>query len=117
MPRYIVKLPCDGTDYYLLWSSVVDAPVTYGMTLEEFRAFYENECGSLLVQDAPNGLDARMERVEETGTSDILCRDPVEQWTAYNRAGPDESQLTFAEIVEQWVREPRIAWKEDQDST
>ncbi len=30
MGQYIVKIPCDGVEYYLEWSSVVDSPVTYG---------------------------------------------------------------------------------------
>jgi len=106
MARYIIKLPCDGTDYYLLWSSVADAPITYGMTLSEFREYYSHENGHS--ESIMANLDRRMERVAESGTSDALCRDPVEKWTACNRAGENEEQLTFDEIVEQWVRQPRL---------
>lgn len=39
MPRFIIKLtdPKDGLSYYLIWSTVVDAPVTYGLSLDEIK--------------------------------------------------------------------------------
>ena len=104
MPRYIIKLPCDGTDYYLLWSSVVDAPITYGMTLDEFTAYYAIEYGA---ESMRYQFPERMSRVDESGTSDRICRDSVERWTSYNCAGEDEVPLTFDELVDQWVRQPR----------
>jgi len=115
MPSYIVKFPCDGVDYYLLWSSVVDAPVTYGMTLAEFEEYYALQYGISEEWSSPLRIafDKRMERVEKSGTSDSICRDPVEQWIECNRAGENQEQLTFDEIVEKWVREPRIAFEQD----
>lgn len=103
MPRYIVKLPCDGEDFFLEWSSIVDAPVTYGMTLEEFETYYKEMYGQQGMQNLPE----RMARVNESGTSDAISRDPVKEWLEYNRAGEDESQLTFEEIIDEYVRQPR----------
>lgn len=45
MPRYICKLQDGDTAYYMEWSTVVDAPVTFGMTLEEFMEHYREEYG------------------------------------------------------------------------
>jgi len=52
-------------DKYFEWSSVVDAPVSYAMTLEELVA-YTKECygyKALIV------LDTRIKRCKTTGTS------------------------------------------------
>ena len=103
MPRYIIKLPCDGEDFYLEWSSIVDAPVTSGMTLEEFEAYYREQYG----QCGMDRLPERMERVNETGASDGLNRDPVEDWIAFNYAGDDGRQITVDEIVDKYIRQPR----------
>ena len=45
MPRYILKINDGSKDYYLLWSTVVDAPVTQGMSLREFKKYYQSEYG------------------------------------------------------------------------
>ena len=104
MSTYIIKLPCDGDDYYLLWSSIVDAPVSYGMTLGEFLEEYKERYGT----QGMEGLPERMKRVEESGTSDRISRAPVRKWIeSYNRAGENETQLTFDEIVDTYIRQPR----------
>ena len=45
MSHYIVKLNDvnTNTDYYMIWSSVVDAPIVNGMSLEDFAEFYKYE--------------------------------------------------------------------------
>ena len=103
MSTYIIKLPCDGIDYYLLWSSIVDAPVTVGMTMDEFMADYKERYGT----EGMDGLPARLERVEKTGTSDAVSRTPVRNWIEGNRAGELESELSFDEIVDAYIRQPR----------
>lgn len=104
MPQYICKLPCDGVDYYLIWSTIVDAPITEGMTHEEFMEYYAAEYG----RQGLEALPERMKRVEQSGCSDATDRRPVEEWIGgFNRAGPDESRLTFDEIVDTYIRKPR----------
>lgn len=103
MPRYIVKLPCDGDDYYLEWSSIVDAPVTGGMTLKEFHSYYKEQYGT----EGLDRLPERMERVNESGTSDTINRRPVEDWLAYNRAGEGEACISVEEIIELYIRQVR----------
>lgn len=57
MGRYILKIK----DHYLEWSTVVDAPVTFGMLLPEFKEYYRDEYG----RDGYRELKHRLERVEE----------------------------------------------------
>lgn len=72
---------------YVLWSTVVDAPLTMTMTRDQAIATY--------------GLD-RIERADENGTS-IVDGYPAgytpEEIVAGNRAGPDEKTLSVAEII------------------
>lgn len=111
MPRYIIKLPCDGADYYLEWSSIVDAPVTCGMTWEEFKAHYRHRYG----MDGLRVLPERLARVEKTGTSDATNRRPVRDWMKYNRAGVNETCLTYDEIIEEYIRNPRNPRRKSAD--
>ncbi len=99
MPRYIVKLE----DRYFEWSTVVDAPVTYPMTLEQFEAYYREEYGRVGMEQLPE----RLERVERQGTSargyETPGRSCVEGLLACNRAGPRETCLTLDELRD-WAR-------------
>ena len=63
MPRFIVKLSEGDKEWYMEWSTVVDAPVTYGMSLEEFNKYYQEENGLRGMEDLPK----RMERVKARG--------------------------------------------------
>jgi hypothetical protein len=103
MPRYIVKIVDDGVPYYLEWSTIVDAPVTYGMSLEEFKEYYKSKYG----EEGFAKLDERLERVEKFGSS------TVDGWTALdvisgNRAGLNERELTFDEIVRKYIRKETV---------
>lgn len=91
MPHYIVKL---GTKY-VEWSTIVDAPVTYGMTREGLKNYLFERYG----EDGARTFDERMARVDKNGTSakpDCTVQELVE----YNRAGPRESCLTLAQLIE-----------------
>lgn len=99
MPRYIVKLvdKKENKDYYMEWSTVVDAPVTYGMGLEEFKAYYKDEYG----KQGMDGLDERLTRVNEKGTSAMMY-DSAEDLIEFNRAGKDGTCLTFEQIIAEY---------------
>lgn len=99
MGRFIIRLPCDGVDYYLEWSTVVDAPTTYGMTLEEFKEHYQEEYGKSGMRD----LETRMGRVSETGTSAIGYNN-VKEIIVGNRAGDGEKYLSLEKIVDKYIR-------------
>lgn len=98
MSRKIIKLG----DYYFEYSTVVDAPVTWGMTLKDFEAYYLFEYGRSSIED----FIERMKRVEEKGTSS-LTEDGAESTMEYNCAGPNGKNLTTDEIYKLYcLREP-----------
>ena len=107
MPSYIIKMypPGDGkTDEakarYLIWSTIVDAPISYGLGLKEFTTFYHNEYGNAGMFE----LEARMKRVEANGTSCMLGT-TVEELTCGNRAGQNEKELTYEQIWKEFCCE------------
>jgi len=63
MPRYIAKL--EGK--YFEWSTVVEAPVTKAMSLEDFKEYYKDMYG----QRGLENLETLMPLVDKTG---ISCR-------------------------------------------
>ena len=114
MGQHIVKL--EGK--YLLWSTIVDAPITYGMTLTELKAYVKEESGNEGLRELPK----RLERVEQKGTS-ALNRDSADDTIWLNRAGKDETRLTRAEFVATYVTDPKAhppkgapAWGEGDDA-
>lgn len=100
MGSVIVRL-IDEREWWLEWSSVVDAPVTYGMSEEQFIAYYTRSYGTRAGRELP----ARMERARATGTS--MIGETLAELIAYNRAGPRESTLTLAEIIAAYCTGPR----------
>lgn len=89
MPRSICKL--DGM--YFEWSTIVDAPVTYGLSLKEFKTYYRKEYG----REGMRNLDARLKRVEIHGTSAL--EGDVDDVIAINRAGPGETQIDRPALI------------------
>lgn len=73
MPRFIVKA---AENHYLLWSTIVDAPLTgKGYSLPDARTLFGPEA----IADADAGVN-----------------DSVFRW---NRAGPKETALTREELI------------------
>lgn len=91
MSRAIVKIK----DRYLEWSTVADAPTTYGMNLQDFKEYYRSRWGEEIYAK----LDARLDRVERKGTS-VYCDDSVLKTVLCNRAGYRERNLTLDELYE-----------------
>jgi hypothetical protein len=102
MPRFIVKIPHAGQDYYLDWSTIVDAPVTYGMSLDEYKEYYRDEYGRAAFEGFE--FKQRMERVEAKGTSSMFHNN-VEDLISYNRAGEKETQLDLQGIIQKYIVE------------
>jgi len=102
MPVYIVKLhdERDGKDYYMEWSTIVDAPVTYGLSKEEFEEYYGEEYGN----DGMLKLPVRMERVERKGTSGRPPFDDLNELIDFNRAGEAESCLSVPELIDKYCK-------------
>ena len=99
MPRYIIKLSEKGADgkeadFYLEWSTITCAPLTFGMPLDKFKKYYEKKYGS----DSPKmkRLPELLARVKET-----CCSEPsesLEGLLASNHAGPNKRAYTRDEI-------------------
>lgn len=95
----VFKVDDNGEERFLVWSSVVDAPISFALTAKEFGEFVVHDA----VRDARETAARMLQRARETGTSsrmvsslaDVLC---------VNRAGPRESKLTKDEVLEFYVR-------------
>lgn len=101
MGRVIIKLtdPKTKKEYYLHWSSIVDAPVTYGLTKKEFKKYYKEEFGN----EGMRTLDKDLELVDKKGHSshyNMTVNDIIER----NRAGKNEKKLTKKQIIERYCR-------------
>lgn len=100
MPKYIIKLTDENTqkDYYLEWSTIVDAPVTYGMTVDEFKEYYKEYNGL----NGMSELEARLERAEKNGTSGYPPFDNLNDLIKNNHAGDTGNELSKIEIIENY---------------
>lgn len=101
--RHLCKFTNGDKAYYLEWSTVADAPTTFGMSLGEFRRYYRMQYG----RAAMGEFDRRMERVEAKGTSSMI-HDSLDELLEGNRAGKGESHLSREEIVDWYCRKGEI---------
>lgn len=108
MGRAIIKIK----DFYLIWSSVVDAPISFGMNRAELEKWLKEEYGRAGLSDWLRMIP----RVDEIGTS-FYEHGSVKQTTRYNRAGPKGARLTLDEIYTAYcLQEPiRDGWKPSGD--
>ena len=95
----ILKLTDHTTknDFYLEWSTVADAPLSNGMDIVNFIAYYRAKHGSKRLAQ----LWDRLKRVEDKGTSSY-GHDSARSVLAGNRAGENESYLTRKQIIEKY---------------
>jgi hypothetical protein len=95
MPRFICKITDNDQAWYLEWSTVVDAPVTFGMSLENFKEYYKDEYGRQGMEELPQ----RLERVESKGTSAMLY-ESLEDLISWNRSGKEGSCLSKQQLID-----------------
>ena len=102
MARYIIKIHDEkfNKDYYLEWSTVTDAPASFGYSSEEFRKYYKEKYGP----EAVLLLDERLKRVEKRGVSARAPLDDLEEFLENNRAGENGQQISQEEILEDYCR-------------
>lgn len=102
MPTVIVKFERVGHEpRYLLYSSIVDAPVSRGMRRDDFLALCdERGYGS------PAVLQKRMERADAKGTSCRLSKN-ARGAILCNRAGPNETELSYEEMWDHYCADDR----------
>lgn len=87
MGRYI----CHKDGVFFEWSTIVDAPVSYGMNEKEFRLYHKHKYGDL-------PADERIERAIHKGTSSFND-ESLQDLIFHNRAGPDETNISLEEIM------------------
>lgn len=102
MPEYIIRIPHKGKDYYLNWSTIVDAPVSPGFTRDEFDIYMGNT----------EKYHKRMARVDKNGTS-ALNQQSVASLLSFNRAGPNEERLSIEGIIYGYI-ETKGEWGEEE---
>lgn len=85
---------------YFEWSTTVDAPVSYAMTLEELTAHTKEEYGNHGIGE----LGRRIERCNKYGTS-FMDGDNSEEVLSCNRAGIGECELTAEQIYNVYQNE------------
>jgi hypothetical protein len=103
MPRFVLCIEDQGERWFLPWSTIVDAPVAYGMSEEDYRRWFEGEYG----RTALFSLDDHIRRAKESGCS--MFGETLESALIGNRAGPDKSEATLSEIVAAFIHATREA--------
>lgn len=88
-----------GIDYYFEWSTLTNAPITYGMPLDEFGEYYHQVYG----EEGVNGFLERMKRVFKKGISTIQY--DLTTLLSTNRAGENGAHISNEEILERYSRE------------
>lgn len=99
MGNLIIKLHGEGKDFYLDWSTVIDAPISNGMSLEEFKEYYKQLYG----EEKVTQLSERLKRVEETGCSARYTT--LDHILSCNRAGENERRISKKEILRKYCLE------------
>ena len=95
MPRYTVKIK----DRYFHWSTIVDAPITDGMSREEFCAWYLKEYG---VNHRFKNMMDLLEKYPAVNGNAVVMAETMEDAISGNRAGENGEYLTADEIYEQY---------------
>jgi len=104
MSDYILKLSGNGRDFYLMWSTIVDAPASHGMPLDEFRAFYKKryELPGITILDE-KAFEERLKRVEQTGCSAEY--ETLDGVLSTNHAGDNKAKLSKAKLFKKYCLE------------
>jgi hypothetical protein len=89
MGKIIMKEAPD-VDFYVEWSSVVEAP-TFAGTRAEMLAHIQRDSDPWLREDAPHHPEQRLRRVDETGTSSLWVTKASEESPSFAAHGyPEE---------------------------
>lgn len=87
-------LICHLDGMFFEWTTMSDAPVTYGLSREEFEAYYRDEYG----RSGMEGLPRRIERAIQFGTSCYLGT-TFDDLVRTNHAGPKGKRLSRDELI------------------
>ena len=99
MGRFI----CHHEGRFFEWSTVVDAPITFGVDLETFTDYYKTRYGEL---DFEHEWPRRLERTLAKGCSAHNYKS-LRELISFNRAGFQGACLTFEQIIQIYCVEQR----------
>lgn len=95
MPTYIIKLSDKDRDYYFDWSTIVDAPVSKPMVLDEYKEYYSNKYGTEGMRELPERL-ARCDKFGYSGYSQDWLKDILSN----NKASGSGKHMTKKQLTE-----------------
>lgn len=95
MGRGLVKIK----DKFFEWSTIVDAPISWGMSLDELTEHIKRTQG----EEGLAVLAGRLERIAKTGTS--FYDYTLEELLSFNRAGLNEVSISENEIYKRFQSE------------
>lgn len=98
MPTYIVRIDDNDKQYYIEWSTVVDAPTSSGMQRDSFCAYYTAQYG----HGEATHLQERLARADGPGRCSSLVGDTADSLIAVNRAGPEKTRLSKRQIIKRY---------------
>jgi len=89
---------CKHKERYNLYTTIADGFwFKKSISLEQLKKFYREKYGS----DGMNGLEERLARASETGTS--AYDETLESTLGINRAGKNEKHLSLNECIEKFL--------------
>ena len=88
-------------EYFLIVSSVVNAPLTNGLSRKQMKTYLRERYGGQYTQDE---WKRDLALLLKTGTTEGI---PVEKFVLKEMyaAGPDGKKFTFAEFIQHWCRD------------
>ncbi len=92
MGHIYIKIP--NEELYFVYSTVVDAPVTYAMSLEQLKEYIGDQAAEQAIRSFEQ---YSLPYVEKFGSS---SRESPEDTIRHNRAGRKEKELSFKQIIE-----------------
>ena len=102
MPHGILRIQRGDETRYLMWSTIVDAPISYALTEAEVIQFIREDAADT----AERSGRPHLERAKAHGTSWHHHGRNADDMIANNRAGDDETTLTLAEIIDRYWDAP-----------
>ena len=98
MSRCTIKIK----DKYFHWSTVVDAPITDGMNLEDFRNWYKNEYSSYYNEKLFDKMIDTLTKYPAANGNGNPIANTIDEAISFNHAGKNGLYLTAEQIYEQY---------------
>ena len=98
--KFIIRLNDGERDYFLEWSTVVEAPTTIGLDEGEMRALLLKEG----IEDLKKEIAERMKRAKDKKANSGHYGTTLDKIIRFNRAGNQDKCLTKEELIETYCR-------------